>query len=348
MTRRVRRRRVAAGSTAPCSPTTSATDGWELRLLSFDYGQRHAMELDHARQLAAALGAPPRRRRPALGRRACSSGSALTDAAVDVPDGHYTDESMRATVVANRNAIFVQVAVGVAVAEGADAVAVGIHAGDHPIYPDCRPAFVDAAEHLARVANEGFVADGFQRAGAVPARGRRPTSCAAAPSSACRSPTRGPATRAAPSHCGTCGTCVERREAFELAGVADPTKYEVGLMYRVSKRFGFSASHVLHGLGDDHPCSRLHGHNYESRCSSSATTSTSAASSSTSRELDPVKRWIDATLDHRHLNDVMEGQPSAEAIARLVHEWCARGAARSTSPPSGVWETPRAYAEYRP
>ena len=61
---------------------------------------------------------------------------------VEVPEGHYTDQSMRATVVANRNAIFVSLAVGVAVAEGAGAVGLGVHAGDHPIYPDCRPEFV--------------------------------------------------------------------------------------------------------------------------------------------------------------------------------------------------------------
>jgi 6-pyruvoyltetrahydropterin/6-carboxytetrahydropterin synthase len=64
-------------------------------------------------------------------------------------------------------------------------------------------------------------------------------------------------------------------------------------------------------------------------------------------ELDPVKRWIDATLDHRHLNDVMEGQPSAEAIARLVFEWCERELPFDVAA-IRVWETPRAYAEYRP
>ena len=69
------------------------------------------------------------------------------------------------------------------------------------------------------------------------------------------------------------------------------------------------------------------------------------------RELDPVKRWIDDTLDHRHLNDVMEGQPSAEAIARLVLRVVRGEPARSPSPTVvavRVWETPRAYAEYRP
>lgn len=199
-------------------------EGWGLHLLSFDYGQRHAKELDHARKLAASFGTP----HAVVDLRstgALLAGSALTDEAVDVPEGHYTDASMRATVVANRNAIFVQIAVGVAVAEGADAVAVGIHAGDHPIYPDCRPAFVEAAEQLALVANEGFIADGFRLLAPFLHRTKADIvtlgtelgvpfaetwSCYAG----------------GDRHCGRCGTCVERREAFELAGVPDPTAYE--------------------------------------------------------------------------------------------------------------------------
>jgi 7-cyano-7-deazaguanine synthase len=197
--------------------------GWELRLLSFDYGQRHAKELDCARALAADLGA----RHDVVDLRSVGrllAGSALTDDAVDVPDGHYTDDSMKATVVANRNAVFVQVAVGVAVAEGAAAVALGVHAGDHPIYPDCRPEFIHAADELARVANEGFTAEGFtilapflrwSKADIV----RRGTDLGVSfgDTWSCY--------RGGDVHCGTCGTCVERREAFELAGVDDPTKY---------------------------------------------------------------------------------------------------------------------------
>jgi 6-pyruvoyltetrahydropterin/6-carboxytetrahydropterin synthase len=121
-------------------------------------------------------------------------------------------------------------------------------------------------------------------------------------------------------------------------------------MYRVSKRFGFSASHVLHGLGDDHPCSRLHGHNYEIEVIAEAPDLDQRGFVVDFRELDDVKAWVDATLDHRHLNDVMEGQPSAEAIARLVFEW-----STANLPPAvgdrvvavRAWETPKAYAEFR-
>jgi 7-cyano-7-deazaguanine synthase len=198
-------------------------DGWRLRIVSFDYGQRHAVELEHARRLAASIDA----RHDVVDLRAVGallSGSALTDPGVEVPDGHYTDESMRATVVANRNAIFTMIATGVAVADGAHAVALGIHAGDHTVYPDCRPAFVAAAEHLARVANEGFVPHdftvlapflGWSKADIV----RRGAELGV-PFDETWSCYKGGLT-----HCGTCGTCVERREAFERAGVADPTAY---------------------------------------------------------------------------------------------------------------------------
>ena len=202
-------------------------DGWELRLVSFDYGQRHVTELGHAARLGAALGV----RHDIVDLRpvgALLGGSALTDDAVDVPDGHYADESMRITVVANRNAIFAQVAVGVAVADGADAVALGIHAGDHFVYPDCRPPFVEATEHLAKVANEGFVSEHFTvlapfvawTKAEIVARGDE----LGVPFEDTWSCYKG-----GDVHCGTCGTCSERREAFELAGVADPTRYSATL-----------------------------------------------------------------------------------------------------------------------
>jgi 7-cyano-7-deazaguanine synthase len=202
-----------------------AADGWELRLVSFDYGQRHRVELDHAARIATTVGVP----HDIVDLRsvgALLSGSALTDDAVDVPDGHYTDESMRSTVVANRNAIFAMVATGVAVADGAHAVALGIHAGDHFIYPDCRPEFVAAAEHLARVANEGFVAESFQvlapflswTKAEIVLRGAE-LDVPFAETWSCY--------KGGDLHCGTCGTCVERREAFQVAGVADPTEYQM-------------------------------------------------------------------------------------------------------------------------
>lgn len=121
-------------------------------------------------------------------------------------------------------------------------------------------------------------------------------------------------------------------------------------MYRIAKRFAFSASHVLEGLGDDHPCARLHGHNYEIDIVAESADLNPAGVVVDFRDLDDVGRWIDITLDHRHLNDVLEGPPSAEVIAQVIFNWCRTNlrpeiAERITA--VRAWETTRAYAEYR-
>ncbi len=203
-----------------------ASLGSRVTLLSFDYGQRHRKELDYARAVGELLDASHEVvDLTSVGR--LLGGSALTDTAVQVPDGHYSDQSMRATVVPNRNMIMLSVAVGVAVAAGADAVAFGAHAGDHPIYPDCRGEFFDQFAETARAATDGFHVEGFDliapflaltKADIVTVGGQvgvpfeRTWSCY----------------KGGRVHCGTCGTCIERREAFEVAGVEDPTEYATG------------------------------------------------------------------------------------------------------------------------
>jgi 7-cyano-7-deazaguanine synthase len=196
-----------------------------LTLLSFDYGQRHRKELLFVRATAEVLGV---RHHVAdlggVGR--LLAGSALTDSVVEVPDGHYNDASMRATVVPNRNAIMLDVAVALAISIGADAVAYGTHAGDHMIYPDCRPEFLDAFRRVTAVANAGFLPPRFQ----VMAPFIDLTKAAIVRLAADLGvPTEGTWScyRGGDQHCGTCGTCTERREAFVLAGVPDPTCYTV-------------------------------------------------------------------------------------------------------------------------
>ncbi|MER8438705.1 7-cyano-7-deazaguanine synthase, partial [Mesorhizobium sp. M1312] len=131
-----------------------ATEQKLIGLLSFDYGQRHKKELGFASICAKRLGVPHQivdiRD---VGRNL--SGSALTDN-VDVPDGHYAEDSMRITVVPNRNAIMLAIAFGVAAAQQADAVATAVHGGDHFIYPDCRPAFIDAFQTMQNHALAGY------------------------------------------------------------------------------------------------------------------------------------------------------------------------------------------------
>lgn len=189
-------------------------------LLSFDYGQRHSKELEFAVACARRLDVPHH----VIDLRsvgAALSGSALTDD-VDVPDGHYAEDTMKVTVVPNRNAIMLAVGFGMAAAQGADAVAAAVHGGDHFIYPDCRPDFIDAFQAMENKALDGvaevdlytpFV--NIPKAGIVTEGARHGT-----PFGETWSCYKG-----GDVHCGRCGTCVERREAFHLAGVDDPTDY---------------------------------------------------------------------------------------------------------------------------
>lgn len=191
------------------------------RLLSFDYGQRHRKELDFAAVCASRLGVPHQviDLRP-IG--AALTGSALTDD-IDVPDGHYEEESMRVTVVPNRNAIMLTVAFGVAAANGDDAVATAVHGGDHFIYPDCRPAFTESFEAMQKAALDGYADVSLftpfvhrTKADIVIEGAKHQTPFADTWS----------CYKGGDIHCGRCGTCVERREAFHLANIADPTPYE--------------------------------------------------------------------------------------------------------------------------
>lgn len=203
-----------------------ASRGTRLTLLAVDYGQRHARELQAAAQTATALGAVCHvADMRALGQ--LLGGSALTAGTVDVPDGHYADETMKATVVPNRNALLLDLGVALAITAGAQAVAYGAHAGDHFIYPDCRPGFVTAYQQMALAANDGFLPGGFTVA--APFITMTKAGIAAL---ACRLGVPIGQTwscyRGGTLHCGTCGTCTERREALQLAGVPDPTEYAAG------------------------------------------------------------------------------------------------------------------------
>lgn len=204
-------------------------------LISFDYGQRHQKELTFAAACAQQLGVGHQ----IIDIRAVGnglSGSALTDD-LDVPDGHYAEDTMKITVVPNRNAIMLAIAFGIAAAQKADAVATAVHGGDHFIYPDCRPGFIDAFQTMQDRALEGY-ADvkllapyvNVSKADIVTDGARHGT-----PFAQTWSCYKGGA-----HHCGRCGTCVERREAFYLAGIPDPTHYEDESFWReaIARRAG--------------------------------------------------------------------------------------------------------------
>ena len=192
--------------------------GYNLHLLSFNYNQRHKKELDFARMCAEDLKAD-------IDVVDLSSvgvllkGSSLTDN-IPVPDGHYAAPNMSVTVVPNRNAIMLAVAYGAAVAESAERVCIGVHAGDHFIYPDCRPEFIYAFGEMERLANAGgplLYAPFLEKSKADIVKIGANLGVPFEKTWSCY--------KGGSVHCGTCGTCVERKEAFELAGITDPTNY---------------------------------------------------------------------------------------------------------------------------
>jgi 6-pyruvoyltetrahydropterin/6-carboxytetrahydropterin synthase len=118
-------------------------------------------------------------------------------------------------------------------------------------------------------------------------------------------------------------------------------------MYRITKEFHFSASHQLMGLGDVHPCSRLHGHNYVVRVELSAQQLDANGFVCDYRDLDDFKRYLDATVDHRHLNEVFDDDgTTAERLAKNFYDWCHKRWPQVSA--VAVSETPKTNAEYRP
>jgi 7-cyano-7-deazaguanine synthase len=196
--------------------------GHEVKCLGVDYGQLHWRELGSARKIATKLGLEQRTINLRSAKLLLSS--ALTNPEIKMPEGHYADESMKATIVPNRNMIMLSIAAGWAASLKFDAVAFAAHSGDFAIYPDCRPDFVAAMDNALAYATAGDVPSGiglyapfsvFNKADIV-----RIGHEAGAPFEDTWSCYKG-----GEVHCGKCGACVERREAFELAKIPDPTKY---------------------------------------------------------------------------------------------------------------------------
>lgn len=196
------------------------TAGKKCHAVSFDYGQRHLIELMSAGSLAEYYESE----RTVLDLSSASAvfaGSSQTSPGIPVPEGHYAEESMKKTVVPNRNMVMLAMAGALAVSKGIPAVAYAAHAGDHAIYPDCRPDFFEA------------MASAFSRCDWNPPRLLAPfIGMTKAQICSLGAGLRIPfgltysCYKGGPRHCGKCGTCVERREAFQLAGVLDTTIYE--------------------------------------------------------------------------------------------------------------------------
>jgi len=146
--------------------------------------------------------------------------SALLKSGGAIPDGHYEEQTMKSTVVPFRNGIMLSIAAGFAESKDATGLVIAAHAGDHAIYPDCREDFMKAMADAIRLGTYAGIkllrpfitmtkSDIASRGQALGVDFARTWSCY----------------KGGTLHCGTCGTCVERREAFMVAGVADPTIY---------------------------------------------------------------------------------------------------------------------------
>ncbi|MBA6341629.1 7-cyano-7-deazaguanine synthase QueC [Colwellia sp. MB02u-10] len=194
-------------------------DGKEVYALTFDYGQKHVKEIACASKVCQQLGVA-HKVIDISSINQLLAGSSLTDD-IDIPEGHYEAESMKSTVVPNRNMILLSLAVGYAVSVEAAQVYYGAHSGDHAIYPDCRPEFVMKMNDVCQIANyqaveifspyltnskSDILTDGLK----MGLRYDDTWTCYNGRAQAC----------------GKCGACQERLEAFADNNVTDPLAYE--------------------------------------------------------------------------------------------------------------------------
>jgi 7-cyano-7-deazaguanine synthase len=194
-------------------------DGKEVFALSFDYGQKHVKELECAAAVCKSLKVE-HKIIDISSINQLLAGSSLTDN-IEIPEGHYEAESMKSTVVPNRNMILLSLAVGYAVSVKASQVYYGAHSGDHAIYPDCRPEFVMKMNDVCQIANyepieifspyltvtkTDILTDGIK----MGLDYSHTWTCYNGREKAC----------------GKCGACQERLEAFRDNNQTDPLAYE--------------------------------------------------------------------------------------------------------------------------
>ncbi len=199
---------------------TAIKDGLEVFAISFNYGQKHSKELDVAANVCRDLNVPHK----VVDITAINSlmaGSSLTSDE-DIPEGHYESDSMKSTVVPNRNMVLLSMAIAYAVSLEAGKVYYGAHSGDHHIYPDCRPEFVEAMNAVSKIANYQSVeivtpylhsskGDILKAGLAMQLDYANTWTCY----------------NGREKSCGKCGACNERLEAFAEQGKTDPLSYEV-------------------------------------------------------------------------------------------------------------------------
>lgn len=215
---------VSGGMDSSTLVYKSVREGYETYALTFIYGQKHKREIESARKVCNTLNVA-HKIVDISSLKEVLSGSALTDSGVEIPEVPETAEyyeTLKTTIVPNRNSIFLSIAIGYAVSIGANHVFFGAHHSDRGVYPDCRHEFVEAFQYAERLANDNFllvVAAPFVNMNkseivkmgidlGVPYK--ETWSCY----------------RGGEMHCGVCSSCRERKRAFQEAGVEDPTEYE--------------------------------------------------------------------------------------------------------------------------
>lgn len=188
--------------------------------ISFDYGSNHnAKEIPLAEMHCRRLGIKHITINLDFMHRYFKS--SLLEGAEAIPEGHYTDDNMKSTVVPFRNGIMLSIAIGIAESNNLKKVLIANHGGDHTIYPDCRPEFIkaiDAAAYAGTFVNAHVEAPYTNITKGDIARIGKKLGLDYTETWSCY--------KGGDKHCGKCGTCVERKEALAEAGIKDATEYE--------------------------------------------------------------------------------------------------------------------------
>ena len=199
--------------------------GYELYPISFDYHQRHNIELESAKKVAefyqVAKHIVIETNMNVIG------GSALTDTSIDVPDGDIKSDKVPVTYVPARNLIFLSYALSYAEAIGAERILIGVNALDYSGYPDCRPAFIEQFQQVANYATKAAAVDKKEILIETPLLNLSKKEIVelgtklGAPLHVSHSCYRGGA-----KACGVCDSCQLRLKGFREAGIVDPVEYE--------------------------------------------------------------------------------------------------------------------------
>lgn len=194
--------------------------GHDVATLAINYGQRHSRELLYAQRICQTISVELTTL-DLSGLAQIFGSNSLSDTGIKVPEGSYEEKSMQQTTVPNRNMILLSIATGWAISNDYQAVAFGAHSGEYTPYPDCRPEFASAMDHAAQLCDwqplrilAPFVnwtkSDIVRRGAELGVPFQSTWSCYVGGA----------------KQCGRCGTCLDRKSAFQKSGIIDATEYE--------------------------------------------------------------------------------------------------------------------------